>query len=637
MSIKKITFFVFVLLLHFTIIGQTLDTIVLLDDVELTVKKQIFLVGSKIEKIDSVKLNSVSGGTLSDLISRYLPVYVKQDAGGLSTIRFRGTSPDHTAIMFGGININSLTLGHSNMSNIPMFLFEDVKIQFGSSSSLYGTDAIGGSIQLDSKLQWNKGFNVGIQQDIASFGSYFTGLKFGYSNKKIQYAIKAFYQSKENDFPFLNTAVKDFEKDKFVEDIQKNASIKNYGILQEFNYKISDKFYFYTKQWYQNNWREIQPNMSENYYGADYKEIENNNLRIISGLNYHSGKHKINSSFGYVYDYQLYDNNHEQTISTQSFVSNVNYFNSDFLKGDFNIGINYSYLTSDVYAYKEDVKENRLDFYTSYKVKLIQKLAMAINLRESVVLDYTSQFSPSLGFDYSFVETNQSKLNATASISKSFKIPTFNDRFWYPGGNRDILPENGMNYELGSGFKLLKGHGTYNFGLSFFLMNVDDWIQWLPSGDFWSPENIKKVQSMGVEFNFKKACKLRVLDLNWGVNYSLTDVSDVDNFWSFNFSEREQIAYTPKHIVNIFTNIDYKNWNFNFTGSYTGNRFTESHDKLEGYILINAIIGKNFYVNDHTFSVNFHANNLFNSAYQNQAYYAMPGRNFNLSLKYLYH
>jgi len=299
--------------------------------------------------------------------------------------------------------------------------------------------------------------------------------------------------------------------------------------------------------------------------------------------------------------------------------------------------ISKQFLSSDVYAYNEDVKENRLDFYSSYKVKLLQKLSMAVNLRESLVLDYTSQFSPSLGFDYSFVETNERKLNATASISKSFKIPTFNDRFWHPGGNRDILPENGMNYELGSGFKLKKGHGIYNFGVSFFLMNVDDWIQWVPSGDFWSPENIKMVQSMGVEFNFKKACTLRVLDLNWGINYSLTDVSDVDDFWSFNFSEREQIAYTPKHIVNIFTNIDYKNWNFNFTGSYTGNRFTESKDKLDGYILINTIIGKNFYVNDHIFSVNLNANNLFDKAYQNQAYYAMPGRNFSLSLKYIYH
>ena len=587
--------------------------------------------------IDSVKLSTVASGSLTDMINRYLPVYVKQDAGGLSTIRFRGTSPDHTAILFGGLNINSLTLGHSNMSNIPMFLFDDVKIQFGSSSSLYGTDAIGGSIQLDNKPKWDKGLSAEIQQDFASFGSYFTGGKFGYSNKKIQYGIKAFYQTKENDFPFLNVAVKDFEKDKFVDDVQKNAAIKNYGILQEFNFKISEKLYFFTKQWYQFNWREIQPNMSENYYGADYKEIENNNLRIVSGLNYQIGKHKISSSLGYVYDYQLYANDHDQIISTQSFVSNVNYFNSDFLKGDFNAGVNYAYLTSDVYAYEGGVKENRLDFYTSYKVKLVQKLTMAVNLRESVVIDYTNQFSPSLGLDYSFVETNLRSLHATASVSKSFKIPTFNDRFWQPGGNPDLLPENGMNYEIGSSFKLRKGKGLYEMGISLFLMNVDNWIQWVPSGNIWSPQNIKMVQSMGVEFNFSKKCDLSDhLALNWGVNYSLTDVSDVDGFWNFNFSGREQLAYTPKHILNIFTRLFYKSWFFDFAGTYTGKRFAESTDDLDGYFLLNTAIGKNFVLKNNTFSINFNTNNLLDKSYQNQAYYAMPGRNFSLSLKYIY-
>ncbi|RUA06634.1 MAG: hypothetical protein DSY82_09380, partial [Flavobacteriia bacterium] len=593
MSIKKITILVFVSFLHFTIIAQELDTIVLLDDVELTVKKDKFLVGSKIETIDSLRLSHVSGGTLTDMINRNLPIYIKQDAGGLSTIRFRGTSPDHTAIMFGGLNINSLTLGHSNMSNIPVFLFDDVKIQFGSSSSLYGTDAIGGSIQLDNKPRWNHGLSALFQQDIGSFGSYFTGGKFDYSNAKIHYGIKAFYQQKENDFPFLNIAVKDFEKDEYVNDVQKNAAIKNYGILQEFNYKISDNFFFFTKKWYQYNWHEIQPNMSSNYYGADYKEIENKNLRIVSGLNYNNGKHKVSTSFGYVYDYQLYNNTYDQIISTQSFISNINYFNSDLLFGKFNIGINYSHLTSDVYAYADKINEDRFDFFSSYKVKLVPKLTMAVNLRESVVLDYTNQFSPSLGFDYLILETSENTLRTTASIAKSFKIPTFNDRFWNPGGNPDLLPENGMNYEIGEDFIINKEKKTSTFGVSFFLMNVDNWIQWVPSGAIWSPVNLKMVQSFGTEFSFDKKCELGAVDLNWGVNYSYTDVSNVDDFWSFNFSDRKQLSYTPKYIANIYTGILYKKWYFNVNGSYTGIRYTTGKDKIEAYLLANTIIGRN--------------------------------------------
>jgi iron complex outermembrane receptor protein len=616
--------------------GQSLDSINSLMNVDVTSMKEKFLVGSKIETVDSLKLSSVSSGSLTDMLNRYFPIYVKQDAGGLSTIRFRGTSPDHTAIMFDGININSLTLGHSNMSNIPMFLFDDVKVQFGSSSSLYGTDAIGGSIQLNNKPKWGNGFNVGVEQGFASFGSYFSGLKLGYSNNKIQYSIKAFHFQKENDFPFLNTAVKDFEKNKFVDDVQKNASIKNWGILQEFNYKISDNLLFYTKQWYQNNWHQIQPNMSENYYGADYKEIENNNLRITNGLKYYKGKHKFTASLGYVYDYQLYNKNYEETISTNSIVSSLNYFNTDFLKGDFNVGLNFSHLSTDVYAYNNSPNEDRIEFFSSYKTNLRDDLSLALNLRESIVIDYTSQFAPSLMLNYIIINSDRKVLNSGASISKSFKIPTFNDRYWYPNGNPDILPENSMNYEINTDFKIYNNFNTYKIGLTAFFMNVDNWIQWAPSGNMWRPDNLAKVQSLGAEFLFNHTIKFTDFIIDWGVNYSYTNVSEVIDFWKIDFSDREQIYYTPKHVANFFSSFRYNSWQLQASTSYTGSRNTEDNKELDGYFLADMSIGKNFLFSKNILSVSFDVNNIFNKAYQNQNYYAMPGRNFGIKIKYSY-
>ena len=187
--------------------GQLSDTIISLQEIQVTAAKHQYLVGSKIETVDSARLNSVSGESLTEILTRYLPIYVKQDAGGLATIRFRGTSPDHTAILFNGININSLTLGHSNISNIPMFLFDDVKVQYGSSSSLYGTDAIGGSIHLGNNPEWNKGFGIGLQQDIGSFGSYFSGLKLSYSNRIVQYSVKLYHQKKEEASEYVENCI----------------------------------------------------------------------------------------------------------------------------------------------------------------------------------------------------------------------------------------------------------------------------------------------------------------------------------------------------------------------------------------------------------------------------------------------
>lgn len=630
-------------LLNNCVFGQSLDSTLTLHEVQVIAQKDKYLVGSKIETIDSLKLEAVSGGSLADIINNYLAIYVKQDAGGLATIRFRGTSPDHTAIMFNGININSLTLGHSNISNIPAFLFDDVEVQYGSSSSLYGTDAIGGSIHLNNKPEWDKGFSIGLQQDIASFHSYFTGLKVAYSNKKLIYSLKVFRQTKQNDFPFLNTAVKDFEKGEFVMDTTRNAALANYGFLQEMAFKILENLHAFVNVWYEDNWHQIQPNMSANYYGGSFDEIQNKHLRLVSGFKYYEGKHKITTDLGYVYDYQLYDNNRNQIISTNSFIANVNYFNTDFLKGNLNTGINYLHIEPNVYAYDGNIKENRFDVFLSYKKTFFKCLTGSLNIRESFVSDYGSKFSPSIGFNYLLLNSTKHVIDYKLSVSRSYKTPTFNDRYWYPNGNPDILPEDGINYEFNTKYQFKNKNSKIQFGLSCFYMEVDNWIQWVNTKwvneegvnkDIWRPKNIKKVQNKGIEINFESKYKISKIRFTSGINYSLTKAVETKGYESYSPSVGKQLIYTPEHIGRAFLSIDYKKWMLSASASYTGERYNENYKILEDYLLLNTSIEKSFQLKKHTFSFNFKINNILNKAYQNQELYAMPGRNYAISIKY---
>ena len=91
---------------------------------------------------------------------QFTPIYLKANAGGLSTIRIRGTAADHTSVNFGGININSLTLGQSDFSRIPVYLFDGIDLQYGSSSAVNGSGAIGGSVYLGLSSEWTDGSRV---------------------------------------------------------------------------------------------------------------------------------------------------------------------------------------------------------------------------------------------------------------------------------------------------------------------------------------------------------------------------------------------------------------------------------------------------------------------------------------------
>jgi vitamin B12 transporter len=622
----------FFLLLGLYGFGQDTNKVVSLNEYTVSAEREGYLVGTKVERFDSTKMEAASAGSLSEALTRYTPIYIKQDAGGLATIRFRGTSAEHTAILFSGININSMTLGHSNLSNIPMFLFNDVSVQFGSSGAVLGSDAIGGSIHINSKPEWNKGFFGSFQQDIGSFNSLFTGAKAGYSTKRFSFILKAYHQERKNDFPFLNTLVKDFEKNEFVRDTNRNSQQRNSGFFNEISYLFSKKLTGYIKTWYEDDFHQVQSNMSANYFGGSFDQIQDNHLRMITGLKYFNGDHQLTGDFGYVKDQQIFNKNMNEVISMQSMTGTVNYFNTNLLKGSFNSGFNLNYIVPDVYAYQDNLNEYRLDMYASYSRKIGKILTGVVNIRETMVSNYKTHFTPSVGLKMTAISKKEHTLNLRMTAGHSYKIPTFNQRYWYPNGNPDILPESSMNYEIGSDYSWKRPKFGLSLNTSIYYMEVDNWIQWV-NIDIWRPINIKNVENYGLESAFENYLIIGKWTLKYGLNYSYTHAKEVKSYINMP-SNGKQLIYTPMHNGNLFFSTSFLNYSLLFSSSYTGSRYTESYKELESYTLCNIGLEKKIKFKKHAMSLSASVNNLFDKAYQNQEWYAMPGRNWVASLKY---
>ena len=417
--------------------------------------------------------------------------------------------------------------------------------------------------------------------------------------------------------------------------LEQYRRFRNYGILQELNIRLSNNLITYAKFWYNNNWYEIQPNMSENYYSSNFAELLSENLRVLSGFKYYNGVHKFTTKFAYVYDYQLYNNILDQVISTKSFTTTINYFHNKLWKGDFNIGTNYQLVTPNVFAYIDKIKENRVDVFSSYKKTLFQHLTTTVNLRESIVQGYKNHFSPSIGFNYKLIDNPKQNINFKLSYANSYKIPTLNQRFWYPGGNSNILPEKGNNYELNTSMKFMHEKIKYTIGITGYLMEVDNWIQWVNIG-IWQPRNIKKVRNIGFELSLNSDINIYKTIIKTGLNYSFTNATEVKSYNNHTILKGKQLIYTPKHIGKIYVNIQYNYWNFNTTGSFIGERFAEDYSTIDSYILINARLGKKLQMNKHQFHISFNVNNVFNKSYQSWKFYAMPGLNCAINLKYYY-
>ena len=126
------------------------------------------------------------------------------------------------------------------------------------------------------------------------------------------------------------------------------------------------------------------------------------------------------------------------------------------------------------------------------------------------MLDSGSKLLPSIGVERKRILPKGS-LVSHAKIAYGFRYPTLNDRFWLPGGNLSLKPEQSVSTDIGFQVRYRK----LNMQINFYQTWAKDWILWLPqTGNIWSPENIQKVAISGIEYvsGYKYSMNKNVLE-----------------------------------------------------------------------------------------------------------------------------
>ncbi len=592
-----------------------------------------YQVGSKVEKVSSSAFRDMQDGNLDQLLVRYAPFASKAMAGGLSTIRLRGTSPDHTSMNFGGLNINSLTLGHSNASNIPLYLFDGVGIQFGSASAINGSGSIGGAIHLGFENRWVEGVRAELRLAQGSFGEQLYGAKVWLGNGKFESVTRAYLYAKYNNFPFTNNTYRDFENGIYeTEDVQHNANIENKGLIQEFNYKIKENHTIRTKIWLEDDWHLVQQNMQTNLSSPNYRETyEDEHVRIWADYDNKQHSTKLHVGAGYVYDNGI-NNSSTDKISTQR-VKVEGDAERDLWKGaSVKGGMNYLNVFPNVYAYTNNPgKETRVDAFLLLRQALGNKFTTSLNLRQGYVTDFNVPFTPALGMQYQALQKESMRLKFTANMAYSYNVPTFNDRYWVPGGNPDLIPEHGMNYEVGSEYNYMQGDQVFTLKVNCYYMDIANWVLWKPGAIYWYAENEDHVISKGLELHADYAWRTGDLRFEHGLNFTWNAAERIEE------DSRRQLEYVPLIMSSGYTTLRYKRWNAGFTGQFMPWLYTTEDDAniLDGYFFLNLNAGYLWTINDENrLRISALIDNVSDVDYQAYYGYAMPGISYRISLTY---
>lgn len=620
---------------------QTLDAQMIFDTLDISgveifsnlpEKTSVF----KVMQIDTFLVSNHASQSLAELLSGTTPLFIKNyGPGSLATSSLRGAAATHTQVLWNGMNINSPMPGQTDFSQIPVFFADNVRINFGGGSLTQTSGGLGGSVEIDNKINWNNSLNLEITGEAGSFDTWKTLIRANVGNRKFQSATRAIIAFSENNFPYLNNAL---NRENPPVEYRQNAAWKQQGLLQEFSAKILESTTVTARLWVQDNHREIPPNIQVTVPDENEKLAEFF-VRGQASVEHFTEASKISFQSSYAHSWMNYQNIISE-IDDENFVNSwsniVKYENLKLDRLTISSSLNYNFHTVNSGNYDDKKSRTEAAFFVGVNYVLNSRLLLNGSVRQEMIDGNLSPFMPALGGKFRITRNNPVFLKA--NVARNFHAPTLNDLYWMPGGNPDLKFEKGFTAETGLLVEKQTGHWKLDADLTCFYSDIDDWIIWQPDSiySYWTPVNLKNVISQGFETGLKLSAVFNKLNLNYSLNYSFTKARNKKGISGDDLSVGKQLVYVPEHAANQNIRLTFRHFTLNYTLAFTGERYTSSDNSsyLPSFTIHDMSVSKTLPFGKSSLIFKIDVSNIFNKSYQVIAWQSMPGRHFSFALKY---
>jgi len=613
MTLKKRFAFCFLLLCQF--ISAQNDSITKLKEVivsDVNLKKYS---SSQSVQVLNDSVISKNGTLLTELLNYNSTIYFKEYGRGmLSSVAFRGTTASQTAVIWNGININSQMNGSTDFNTISSTNYNSISVKPGGGSVIYGSGAIGGTVHLNNDLLFNGGFENNVRLDYGSFNT--TGINYNatISNEKWSAQIGFSKNSSTNDYKYLNRYTWKGEQ-RWNQNGEYDVITMNANLGYKIDGKNILKLYSQTSNTDRNT-----SLITESETKSKYVNGFNRNLLEYDG---DFGKFQTNFKTAYIFEnYQYFADNSKAYFSygkTESLITKLDLGYTLFKSTQINTIIDYNRTK----GYGTSFGDHRREIGSA---SLLVKQDISTNwknefgIRKEFTDNYESPLLFSLGSSYQFSTLYNLKIN----VSRNFRIPTYNDLYWNPGGNINLKPESSYQAEIGNVFTFK----NISLTQTFYYIKIKDLLQWIPANNgIWSPQNTAKVNSYGAEtlINWKKQFGKNHLGAN--ASYAYTASKDEET--------KKQLFFVPYNKVTAAVSYSRNRISAYYQFLYNGFVYTRADNNpdeiIEDYTVSNLGIDYDFKFLD-TFKLGFKVLNLFNKDYEGYEDRPMPGRNFNMYL-----
>lgn len=613
---------------------------------------------NKIQVIDTELLKRLNGSRLPDALSLSDAVFIK-DYGfnsGTKTISLNATQSEHTLVLIDGIRLNSRQNAQYDLSLFDLEDIERIEISKGGSSALYGSDAIGGVINIitSSDSQIPLSFNVKGETGSYGYRKFYGKLtqnfKLG-SKKNFKYSVSFYDERAENKFKFnfkngLNIVEYERENSDF------NTRGLNFDIMYSKSNEMSLKYFA--------GYSSYNRGVPGIFLGYSTGLARQEDRIVMTGFSFDKKiSDKVYSKSNLTYQYQLQKYYDPATFNLTTVI------NSFYKLRRVTASTVYSFLFSDKFNIEsgaelnfDDISSNETEEGSAQQFAVFAVSKYTFNISNgSVLIIY-----PSARYDYysnipehnvitgklgmNFKPFGKTDFHLKLSFGNNFSAPTFNELYWKDIGNKDLRPEKSLSFDAGIYYK-------FNFAavneleVSYYNIFTKDRIVWTPvSGSIWRPLNIQKVSSEGIDASMRSEFKFNKHILaKLGFSYSFGSALKKSEDFPGDPSYGKQMIYLPKEMIKASIMLNYlttskllKYVSFSLFYNFSTRRYTnfENTQFAPRYDVLDGNIGAGFKFSGFETGIRFIVNNILNEDYAVLPGYPMPLRNYKIEINLNY-
>jgi len=562
--------------------------------------------------------------SLADLLALETTVHIKSyGPGGLATPAIRGSSAAQTLVLWNGLPLQSPMLGQLDLSLIPGGIMEQTLLTPGGNSSQWGSGAIGGLLSLKNQVTYEQRTRLKSATQIGSFGHFQQQLDLQTGSANWQTRTKWQYQQAANDFFYsLGPALPARQ--------QTNAARSQQSLLQDIYWKPDEQYSLAAHLWRQHTFREIPPTNVQTRSEAYQRDRA---TRMMLDFTKVAPRNKWNLKMGF-WDESL--DYHDPMIRLAS-ESDFRTWLADFLysrqfkkQQHLLLGSTQSLIRVETSAYGGLLPQQwRSALWSTWRGNW-RTGQYQLSLRREWVAGQPAPLMPSLGLDWQPLR----RLLVKMKVSRNYRLPTFNDLYWLPGGNTQLLPETGWSQELGLERLGRQSAWTLDVSLTAFNRIIDNWILWsLEDGQsFWSASNLAQVWSRGLEPRLNLCYAWSSGSINWHNGYDWIRSTNQIAVERPRLAAGSQLLYTPVH--QFFSRIQLR-YN-SFTLLYQHRLSSSSQGQLEvipGFQTARfSMAWQGQWAATGRLQLQGSINNIWNADYMLIERRPMPGRHFQLSV-----